>query len=109
MKIKEILGCFVVTIMFGSGIATFARAEITKAQAISRARAILRENTTGCRIKKINSVSAVRVRAGWRVTAQIVMAASGSPISERAVWIISQSGGAVAQDQLTAEIESGCP
>ena len=86
-----------------------SQTELTRAQAIARVRTILRNNTAGCRINNINSVSGARTRNGWLVTARIVMSASGRRISERAVWIVSSRNGAVAQDQLTAEIRMGCP
>lgn len=107
--LRRIVCALVVNLILGIGIAHSARAELTQAQAIARARTILRNNTEGCRIDKIRSVSAVRVKAGWRVTARITMSASGRPLSETAVWVVSQRNGAVAQNQLTAEIANGCP
>ena len=86
-----------------------AAAEISQAQAVARVRTIVRNNTAGCRINKVNSVTAVSVRGGWRVTARLIMSASGRRLSETAVWIVSQRNGAVAQNQLTAEIAIGCP
>lgn len=94
--------------MIGVSPAFPAAAEISQAQAIARVRTILRNNTGGCRINKVNSVTAVRVRAGWLVTARLIMSASGRRLSETAVWIVSQRNGAVAQNQLTAEIAIGC-
>lgn len=105
----SVLTCAALLLIWGVSAERAAAAELTQAQAVARVRTILRNNTAGCKIKKVNSVSAVRISAGWRVTARIVMAASGSPISERAVWIVSQKNGAVEQDQLTAEIAIGCP
>jgi hypothetical protein len=85
------------------------RAELTQAQAIARVKTILRDNADGCRITSTQSVSAVRVKAGWRVTARIRMSASGTSRAETAVWIVSAKNGASAQNQLTAEIANGCP
>lgn len=86
-----------------------AAAEISRAQAVARVRTILRNNTASCRINKVNSVTAASVRGGWRVTARLIMSASGRRLSETAVWIVSERNGAVAQNQLTAEIAIGCP
>jgi hypothetical protein len=85
------------------------RAELTQAQAIARVKTILRNNGDGCRITSTQSVSAVRVKAGWRVTARIKMSASGTSRAETAIWLVSAKNGASAQDQLTAEIANGCP
>jgi hypothetical protein len=93
----------------GKQPALAALAELTEAQAIARARAILNRNKSACRIGTIHSISAARVKAGWRVTARITMSASGSPQGERAVWIISAKNGASPSNQLTAEIGMGCP
>lgn len=83
--------------------------ELTQAQAIARVRSVIRAKTAACRITRTQSVRAVRVAAGWRVTARILMSASGISRSERAVWIVSSARGATPQDQLTAEIAMGCP
>jgi hypothetical protein len=85
------------------------RAELTQAQAIARVKTTLRNNAEGCRITSTQSVSAVRVKAGWRVTARIRMSASGTSRAETAVWIVSAANGTTAQNQLTAEIANGCP
>lgn len=53
----------------GASIVQAAGAELTQAKAIGRARAILRNNISACQIYKIRRISAVRVKAGWRVTA----------------------------------------
>ena len=84
------------------------RAELTQMQAIARVKTILRDNADGCRITKTQSVSAVRVKAGWRVTARIKMSASGTSRTETAAWIVSAKIGVSAQNQLTAEISNGC-
>ena len=105
----QIVRTFIFVLIFGVGAAQPARAELTKAQAITRVKTILRNNTSACRINKIRNVSAVRVRAGWRITARITMSASGEPLAETAVWIVSAKNGASSQNQLTAEIEMGCP
>lgn len=98
-------------VVFGGSIAAhpLSSFELTQAQAIARVRSVIRAKASTCRITKTQSVTAVRVAAGWRVTARILMSASGISRSERAVWIVSQARGAVAQDQLTAEIATGCP
>ena len=84
--------------------------ETTKAQAITRVRSILNHNAGACRIKKIQSVLAVRSRGGWRVTAKVVMTASGSPLSETTVWTVRlYDRKAVPNNQLTSEISAGCP
>lgn len=85
------------------------RAELTQAQAIARVKTILRDNADACRLTSTQSVSAVRVKAGWRVTARIRMSASGTSRTETAIWIVSAKNSASAQDQLTAEISKGCP
>ncbi len=99
----------VLLLLIGVSPAFTAAAEISQAQAIARVRTILRNNTGGCRINKVNSVTALRAKAGWSVTARLVMSASGSRVAERAAWIVSERNGAVAQDQLSAEIAIGCP
>ncbi|MCA1602507.1 MAG: hypothetical protein LC776_12965 [Acidobacteria bacterium] len=115
MRIKtSFLRLFIATIvavlLLGASAAQSAtRAELTKAQAVARVKAILRNSASGCRITKTQSVSAVRVKAGWRVTARIKMSASSTSVTETAVWIVSAKNGASAQNQLTAEIANGCP
>lgn len=109
LTIKILLSSTFIALLLGANIATFARAEITQAQAIARVRSILNRNTRSCRINKIKSVTAARVKAGWRVTAKITMSASGSPTAETAVWTVSERNGAVAASQLSSEIENGCP
>ena len=107
---KAFLRMFATGLLILSVFGTLSAAvELTKAQAIARARSILRSNTSACSIRSIKSVTAVKVAAGWRVTAKIVMASSGSPMNETAVWTISQRNGAVAANQLTSEIANGCP
>lgn len=109
--LRQVVCILVVVLLLGSGAvqsATLGR-ELTSAQAIARVRAILRNNAGGCRITNYKNVSAVRVKAGWRVTARIRMSASGASRAEAAVWIVSAKNGATAQNQLTAEIENGCP
>ena len=101
--------CTLVVLLLGAGIARSARAELTQAQAIARVKAILRSNTAACQINKTRSITAARVKAGWRVTARITMSASGTPRAETAVWIVSERNGTSAQNQLTAEIANGCP
>ena len=108
--LKRILVLMVVSQTFLPTI-SFARlplADMSKAQAIARVRTILKSSTAGCRINSVTSVTAVKVKAGWRITARIVMSASGSRLNEKAVWIVSEQQGAAAQDQLTAEIQNRC-
>jgi hypothetical protein len=83
-------------------------AELTKAQAIARVRSIISNNTRACSINRTNSITAVWTRSGWRVTANIVMSASGRRLTERAVWLVNQRNGATPQNQLTAELGNGC-
>ncbi len=115
MKIEtSFLRLFIATIvavlLLGAGTAQSAkRAELTRAQAIAHVKAILRNNVSSCHITKTQSVSAIRAKAGWRVTARIRMSASGTSTTETAVWIVSAKTGASAQNQLTAEIANGCP
>lgn len=106
--LRQIISLLAVILLLGAGAAHSARAELTQAQATARARKILRSNMAGCQINKIRSVSAVRVKAGWRVSARITMSASGRATAETAVWIVGERNGAVAQNQLTAEIANGC-
>ena len=84
------------------------RIELTQAQAIDRVKTILRDNADGCRITSTQRVSAIKVKAGWRVTARIRMSANGTSTAETATWIVSARNSASAQDQLTAEITNGC-
>jgi hypothetical protein len=77
-------------------------------RAIESVLAILRRNAGACKISKVLSVSAERTAYGWRVTAKVVMAASGNPLTETAVWNVSERNGAVPADQLTAEVGHGC-
>lgn len=107
--LRQIISLLAVVLLLGAGATSSARAELTQAQAIARARRVLRNNMAGCQINKIRSVSAVRVKAGWRVTARITISASSRATAETAVWIVSARNGAVAQNQLTAEIVNGCP
>lgn len=93
-----------------AGIAT-ARppsADVTKAQAIARVRAILARNTRRCSINRVNSVTAARVAAGWRVTAMVLMSASGRRLTERTVWLVDRRNRVTPQNQLTAEVNAGC-
>ena len=107
--LRQIVFTFFVVLFLGAGIAQSARADLTQAQAIARVKTILRNNTNACQINKTSSISAVRVKAGWRVTANITMSASGTRTSATAVWIVSAKNGASPLNQLTAEIANGCP
>lgn len=77
-------------------------------RAIETVRAILRRNAGGCKINRVVSVSAQRTAYGWKVTATVVMSASGSPLTETPAWNVSERNGAVPASQLSAEIEHGC-
>lgn len=79
--------------------------EITQTQAMARVRTILSSNSGPCRITQTQDITAARVKTGWRVAAKIKI----SGTLENAIWIISSANGAVPQNQLTTEIENGCP
>lgn len=82
----------------------------TRAQAIATVRSIINRNAGRCQINRVRSISAANTRQGWRVTARLVMSASGRPLNETAVWTVKSSNGqAVPNNQLTAEISIGCP
>ena len=104
------LTCFGLSSYGARTPASVARAATTRAQAVAAVRSILDRNTRPCKIDKVKSVTAARTRAGWRVTASLVMSASGRPLNETAVWTVRSSDGeAVPAGQLTAEISHGCP
>ena len=85
-------------------------ATTTRAQAITIVRGILSSNAASCRIDRVQSISAVRAGAVWKVTARLIMSASGRPLNETAVWNVRVSdGGAASANQLASEIENGCP
>lgn len=107
--LRQIVCTFFAVLLLGAGAAQSAHAELTQAQAIAFVKAILRNNTNTCRINKTSSISAVRVKNGWRVTAEITMSASGTRTAATAVWIVSAKNGASPSNQLTAEIANGCP
>lgn len=79
----------------------------TRAQAISLVRSIIKSNTAACRINKTLRVEAVQVKTGWRVTAKVVMAASGTPQNETLTWTVV-SGQATPASQITSEVVNGC-
>jgi hypothetical protein len=81
----------------------------TRPQAIAIVRSIINRNTRPCRINKTNSITGVAAGRNWRVTARIVMSASGRPLNETAIWTVRSNGEAVPANQLTAEISNGCP
>jgi hypothetical protein len=85
------------------------RTETTRAQAIAIVRQIINQKKAACKINKIRSLSAVRSRGGWRITAKLVMSASGRPLNETAVWTVRADGQATPANQLTAELTNGCP
>jgi hypothetical protein len=114
MKIKTsflrlIVGTIIAVLTLGASALAARAAELSEARAIARVKAVLRRGASGCRITKTRSISVVRVKAGWRVTARIKMSAGGISTTETAVWIVSAKNGASAQNQLTAEISNGCP
>lgn len=82
---------------------------LTRAQAIAIVRSIINRNARPCRISKTKSVTAVAAGRNWRVTARIVMSASGTARNETAVWTVTSSGQATPANQLTAELSNGCP
>jgi len=90
----------------------FARASTapatTRAQAIAMVRSIINQNATPCRISKTSSISAVAAGSKWRVTAKVVMAASGNASTETLVWMVA-TGQAVPASQIASEVSSGCP
>lgn len=96
------------TTVFGSGMSDPRWGDISQSQAVSVVRSILKDSSAGCKINSVSSVTAARGKAGWRVTAMLYMSASGRRILERAVWIVSKANGAVAQDQITSEIQARC-
>ena len=103
-------GILLTCVVSGTCTPLTARAETTRARAMATVRAILSRNAAACKINKVRSITAVRSRGGWRVTARLVMSMSGRPLDETAVWGVRASDGeAVAKDQLTAEISHGCP
>src|SRR5438105_12173180 len=85
----------------------FAAATMTRTQAIAIVRSVINRNTTGCRISKTTSITAIQVKTGWRVTAKVVMSASGTSRNETLVWIVA-SGDPVPASQLASEVENGC-
>ena len=107
--LRQTLCLSAVILILGISVVHSARAELTQTQAIARVKTILNNNTNACQINKKGSISAVRVKAGWRVTAQITMSASGTPLPVTAVWTVSAKNGASPLNQLTAEIANGCP
>ena len=90
----------------------FARASTapvtTRAQAIAIVRSIINQNATPCLISKTNSITAVAAGRNWRVTAKVVMAASGTARTEALVWIVA-TGQAEPLSQIASEVSSGCP
>jgi hypothetical protein len=90
----------------------FARANTapttTRAQAIAIVRSIISQNATPCHINKTNSITAVAAGSKWRVTAKVVMAASGTARTETLVWVVATEQ-AVPASQIASEVSSGCP
>ena len=90
----------------------FARANMapatTRAQAITIVRSIINQNARPCRISRTNSITAVAAGSNWRVTAKVVMAASGAARTESLVWTVA-TGQAEPASQIASEVTSGCP
>jgi hypothetical protein len=108
---RQTVSCFLAAIIISAvTAAAVAPKKTTRSKAIATVRAILKRNTAACKIDEVRSISAARVRNGWRVTAKVAMSASGSPINETAVWTVRHSDGKVVpNNQLTAELSHGCP
>lgn len=105
----RLVACLILSVAVNGASARTAPPATTRAQAIAIVRSIINRNTQSCRITKTNSITATASGRNWRVTARIVMSASGSPVNETAVWTVRSDGEAVPADQLTAEISDGCP
>jgi len=80
----------------------------TRAQAIAVVRSLLTRNSSSCRIDKVQSITATRSGANWRVAAHVIMSASGRPVNEKLVWAVRSDGEAVPASQLAAEVGAGC-
>ena len=102
------IGLAVILAIGAQAEATTTTQELTKQQAVARVQTILKNNSGGCRITRTRSITAVRVPAGWRVTANVVMAASGRPLNESPTWTVSRRNGAAPQSQLAAEVQRNC-
>jgi hypothetical protein len=86
------------------------RPETTRPQAIAIVRAIINQHASSCKINAIRSIAATRSSGGWRMTAKLVISASGKPLNETAIWTVRfDNRQAVAANQLAAELETGCP
>lgn len=109
--IRHAVSCILAGIILSTvTTAAVAPKRTSRAKAISTVRAMLKRNTAACKIDEVRSIAAARVRYGWRVTAKLVMSASGSPTNETAVWTVRSSDRkAVPNNQLTAELSQGCP
>ena len=110
MKRSIVTIVLAVALLFTSSMLTVVDGSpaTTRAQAISMVRSILKSNAVSCRISKTLSVEASQAKTGWRVTAKVVMATSGTPSHETLVWIVA-SGQAVPASQIASEVSSGCP
>ena len=98
----------IILLIASTSLNSAVAAGTTRAQAISMVRSILKSKAVSCRISKTLSVEASQAKTGWRVTAKVVMAASGTPRHETLVWIVA-SGQAVPASQIASEVSSGCP
>lgn len=107
-KFKVAIASVVLISAWGAARA-FNTSSTTRAQAIAVVRSIINQNARSCRISKTNRITAVTAGRNWRVTARIVMSASGRPVNETAIWTVRSDREAVPANQLTAEISKGCP
>jgi hypothetical protein len=98
----------IVLLVMNTLVNSAAAPATTRAQAISMVRSILKSNNASCRISKTLSVEASQIKTGWRVTARVVMAASGTSHNETLVWTVA-SGQAVPASQIASEVSNGCP
>ena len=106
----KFLAIIVLGISFGAAVALARVAPTTRPQAVATVRAILRSNATACKIDRVQSISAVRSGAVWKVTARLVMSGSGRRLTETAAWNVRVADGhAAPANELASEIENGCP
>src|SRR5437660_1486041 len=69
--------CLSFTFAVRLGFKASAATATSRAQAIATVRAILQKNSSSCRIDRVQSIAAARSGAAWKVTARLVMSASG--------------------------------
>ena len=109
MNLRSLLVQTICFLLLAFRLSVAAPPILPQAQAIQTVRTILQKNAGSCKIKQVRSITAKKNGSVWRVTAQIVMAASGRPLTETAVWGVSEKNAATPMNQLTAEISKGCP